>query len=42
LTRLERLKMQALALLHGHCLGLETKLVLPCAIRIVVEKTMLG
>jgi enoyl-CoA hydratase/carnithine racemase len=42
LTRLERLELPVIALLHGHCLGLALELALACDIRIVAEGTLLG
>lgn len=42
LTRLERLELPAIALLHGHCLGLAFELALACDIRIAAEGTVLG
>jgi enoyl-CoA hydratase/carnithine racemase len=42
LTRLERLELPTIALLHGHCLGLALELALACDIRIAAEGTMLG
>jgi len=42
LTRLERLELPTIALLHGHCLGLAMELVLACDIRIAAEGTKLG
>ncbi|HNS40401.1 MAG TPA: enoyl-CoA hydratase/isomerase family protein, partial [Promineifilum sp.] len=41
-TRLERLELPTIALLHGHCLGLAFELALACDIRIVAEGTALG
>lgn len=42
LTRLERLELPTIALLHGHCLGLAFELALACDIRIAAEGTLLG
>ncbi len=42
LTRLERLEMPTIALLHGHCLGLAMELALACDLRIAAEGTKLG
>jgi enoyl-CoA hydratase/carnithine racemase len=42
LTRLERLELPTIALLHGHCLGLALELALACDIRIAAENTKLG
>ncbi len=42
LTRLERLELPTIALLHGHCLGLALELALACDIRIAAEGTKLG
>jgi enoyl-CoA hydratase/carnithine racemase len=42
LTRLERLELPTIALLHGHCLGLALELALACDIRIAAEGTQLG
>lgn len=42
LTRLERLELPVIALLHGHCLGLAMELALACDIRIAAEETKLG
>jgi enoyl-CoA hydratase/carnithine racemase len=42
LTRLERLELPTIALLHGHCLGLAMELALACDIRIAAEGTKLG
>ncbi len=42
LTRLERLELPTIALLHGYCLGLALELALACDIRIAAEGTMLG
>jgi enoyl-CoA hydratase/carnithine racemase len=42
LTRLERLELPTIALLHGHCLGLALELALACDIRLAVEGTKLG
>lgn len=41
-TRLERLELPTIALLHGHCLGLAFELALACDIRIAAEGTALG
>lgn len=41
-TRLERLELPTIALLHGHCLGLALELALACDIRIAAEGTQLG
>ncbi|MFQ5436652.1 MAG: enoyl-CoA hydratase/isomerase family protein, partial [Anaerolineae bacterium] len=42
LTRLERLELPTIALLHGYCLGLAMELALACDIRIAAEDTKLG
>lgn len=42
LTRLERLELPTIALLHGHCLGLALELALACDIRIAAAGTLLG
>ena len=42
LTRLERLEIPTIALLHGHCLGLAFELALACDLRIAAENTALG
>jgi enoyl-CoA hydratase/carnithine racemase len=42
LTRLERLEVPTIALLHGYCLGLAMELALACDIRIAAEGSMLG
>ncbi len=42
LTRLERLELPTIALLHGHCLGLALELALACDIRIAAEDAKLG
>lgn len=42
LTRLERLEIPTVAVLHGHCLGLAFELALACDLRIAAEGTMLG
>lgn len=42
LTRLERLELPTLALLHGHCLGLAMELALACDLRLAAAGTMLG
>lgn len=42
LTRLERLELPTIALLHGHCLGLAFELALACDLRIAAEGTTLG
>jgi enoyl-CoA hydratase/carnithine racemase len=42
LTRLERLEMPTIALLHGHCLGLAFELALACDLRVAAEGTALG
>jgi enoyl-CoA hydratase/carnithine racemase len=42
LTRLERLELPTIALLHGHCLGLAFELALACDLRLAAEETKLG
>jgi len=42
LTRLERLELPTIALLHGHCLGLALELALACDLRLAAEGTLLG
>jgi enoyl-CoA hydratase/carnithine racemase len=42
LTRLERLELPTIALLHGHCLGLAMELALACDLRIAAVGTMMG
>ncbi len=42
LTRLERLEVPTIALLHGHCLGLALELALACDLRLAAEGTALG
>jgi len=42
LTRLERLEVPTIALLHGYCLGLALEIALACDIRIAAEGTMMG
>jgi enoyl-CoA hydratase/carnithine racemase len=42
LTRLERLELPTIALLHGHCLGLAFELALACDLRLAAEGTALG
>lgn len=42
LTRLERLELPTIALLHGHCLGIAMEMALACDLRIAVEDTWLG
>jgi enoyl-CoA hydratase/carnithine racemase len=42
LTRLERLELPTIALLHGHCLGLAFELALACDLRLAAEGTLLG
>jgi enoyl-CoA hydratase/carnithine racemase len=42
LTRLERLELPTIALLHGYCLGLALELALACDIRLAAEGTKLG
>lgn len=42
LTRLERLEVPTIALLHGYCLGLALEVALACDMRIAAEGTMLG
>ncbi len=41
-TRLERMELPTIALLHGYCLGLALELALACDIRIAAEGTRLG
>ncbi len=41
-TRLERLEVPTIALLHGYCLGLAMELALACDIRIAAEDTQMG
>ena len=41
-TRLERLELPTIALLHGYCLGLAMELALACDIRIAAEGTQMG
>ncbi len=41
-TRLERMELPTLALLHGHCLGLGLELALACDVRLAVQGTRLG
>jgi enoyl-CoA hydratase/carnithine racemase len=41
-TRLERLEIPTIALLHGYCLGLAMELALACDIRIAAEGTQMG
>lgn len=41
-TRLERLELPTIALLHGHCLGLAFELALACDFRLAAEGTLLG
>lgn len=41
-TRLERLEVPTIALLHGYCLGLAMELALACDIRIAAEGTKMG
>ena len=41
-TRLERLEVPTIALLHGYCLGLAMELALACDIRIAAEGTHMG
>ena len=41
-TRLERLEVPTIALLHGYCLGLAMELALACDIRIAAEGTQMG
>jgi enoyl-CoA hydratase/carnithine racemase len=42
LTRLERLELPTIALLHGYCLGLALELALACDIRLAAAGTKLG
>jgi enoyl-CoA hydratase/carnithine racemase len=42
LTKLERLEVPTIALLHGYCLGLGMEMALACDIRIAAEGTMVG
>ncbi|MCA9936699.1 MAG: enoyl-CoA hydratase/isomerase family protein [Ardenticatenaceae bacterium] len=42
LTRLERLEVPTIALLHGYCLGLSMELALACDMRIAAAGTKLG
>ncbi len=42
LTRLERLELPTIALLHGHCLGLAMELALACDMRVAAAGTQLG
>jgi enoyl-CoA hydratase/carnithine racemase len=42
LTRLERLELPTIALLHGFCLGMAMEIALACDVRIAVEGTKLG
>ena len=42
LTRLERLELPTIALLHGYCLGLAMELALACDIRIAATSTQIG
>ncbi len=42
LTRLERLELPTIALLHGHCLGLALELALACDLRLAAEGCQLG
>ena len=42
LTRLERLELPTIALLHGHCLGLAMELALACDMRIAAANTLMG
>lgn len=42
LTRLERLELPTIALLHGYCLGLALELALACDMRIAAAGTQLG
>ena len=42
LTRLERLELPTIALLHGYCLGLAMELALACDIRIAATGTQMG
>lgn len=41
-TRLERLELPTIALLHGHCLGLALEMALACDIRVAATETALG
>lgn len=42
LTRLERLELPTIVLLHGYCLGLALELALACDIRLAASETKLG
>jgi enoyl-CoA hydratase/carnithine racemase len=42
MTRLERLELPTIALLHGYCLGLALELALACDFRVAADGTMLG
>lgn len=42
LTRLERLELPTIAVLHGYCLGMALELALACDLRIAAEGTILG
>lgn len=42
LTRLERLELPTIALIHGYCLGLGMEMALACDIRIAAEGTQMG
>ncbi len=42
LTRLERLEVPTICLLHGHCVGLGLELALACDLRLAAEGTQLG
>lgn len=42
LTRLERIELPTIALLHGHCLGLAMELALACDFRIASTNTLVG
>ncbi len=42
LTRLERLELPTIAILHGYCLGLAMELALACDIRLATADTMMG
>lgn len=42
LTRLERLEVPTIALLHGYCLGLAMELALSCDIRLAASGTQMG
>lgn len=42
LTRLERLELPTIALLHGYCLGMGMELALACDVRIAAEGAQLG